>query len=71
MIFLQLDSHIDVARSILILDSLKMHNKNAYAILIYKWLNLEWKRLRKGKVENSTAPFSSKSMPLITPRSKY
>ena len=53
------------------LDSLKMHHTETYANLLYNWLNLEWKRLGKGTVENITDPFGRESMPFITPKSTY
>jgi len=47
-----------------------MHSKNMYAKHIRKWLNHEWKRLEKGKVNGNVAPFAPKSMPSLSPKSK-
>jgi len=49
-----------------------MHDKDQYTDQIRKWLNKEWKRLKKGKVGNSRDPFvENENMPLITPTSKF
>ena len=53
--------------SIMFLDSLKMHNKNTYAKHVCKWLNLEWKRLVKTKINGTISPFNSK-IPSISPK---
>ncbi|KAL7551587.1 hypothetical protein ACHAWF_014773, partial [Thalassiosira exigua] len=56
---------------ILFLDSLKMHSKNIYARHIRKWLNSEWKRLKKGKVDGHDEPFDHETIRLRSPRIPY
>jgi hypothetical protein len=57
---------------ILFLDSLKAHQKAQVGNNIIKWLNAEWKRLRKSD-DPALAPFtaSKNSMEVFSPKSKY
>ena len=48
-----------------------MHRKKTYAKHIRKWLNFEWKRLGKGKVEGADTPFYENGMVLCAPKSKF
>ena len=49
-----------------------MHQKQRIASDIYKWLNFEWKRLKKGKVNGySSRVFGTQTMPLLTPKIPY
>ena len=46
-----------------------MHSKKNYAKHIRKWLNCEWERLGKGKVDGKVHPFTG-DMLLRSPRSE-
>jgi len=49
---------------ILLLDSLKAHNKDVIASQIRQWLNFEWKKVMKINVD----VFNSQSVQLFTPK---
>jgi hypothetical protein len=55
---------------ILLLDSLKIHCKNAYASCVYRWMNYEWTSLGLN-IWSNTLCFDTKSMPLVLPKSKF
>lgn len=58
-----------------------MHSNDMYAKHIREWLNFEWKRLKKGKVEGLCMksglvvpiddPFRVATMRLVSPKGKY
>lgn len=50
--------------SILFADSLKCHRKTQVGILLRKWLNSEWQRLRN----KDEQPFTAESMRILSPR---
>ncbi len=56
--------------SILFLDSLKMHCKNAYACCVYSWLNYEWTSLGLNIGSNNLC-FDATSMPLVLLKSRF
>ncbi len=56
--------------SILFLDLLKMHCKNANASCVYSWLNYEWTSLGLNIGSNNLC-FDAKSMLLVSPKGRF
>ena len=68
-----LNGHAEKASSdslypcILFLDSLGAHKKTAVAKAVRRWLNSEWKRLKKGEKDGESL-FTASAMPVHDPK---
>jgi Ulp1 family protease len=56
---------------ILFFDSLLMHPKLDITSNVRKWLNSEWKKLKKWSNQNQMEPFTKKSLLVHAPKGKF